>query len=159
MVLVERIVWGLWLGSGAFLAAVAAPAAFQSSPTSTDAANVVGAMLESWHWIATIAPLLILISCLRRNSGIGIRIVLGVALLLAGVQWMVDARIKTIRAESPVAISDLDRADPVRRRFVMMHGISSSLLLVQILCAAAVALRPEDPRSRGPASTPEPGTD
>ena len=38
------------------------------------------------------------------------------------------------------SISDLDRTDPVRRRFGALHGISMVLLLSQTILAAAVVL-------------------
>lgn len=136
---VERVVWAIWLGSGVFLAAVAAPAAFRMSPTSTAAAGVVGAMLSRWHWIGTLAPLVLVILLVRRRSRGTFRTLVGVAILAAGLQWMIDSRISAIRSSSPVPISELERSDPIRRRFGMMHGISSSLLLVQVLLAAGVA--------------------
>jgi hypothetical protein len=48
-------------------------------------------------------------------------------------------RIRNIRAKSPVPISELSREDPLRRQFGRLHGVSSLLLLMQVV-AAGVAL-------------------
>lgn len=39
--------------------------------------------------------------------------------------------------ESPVAISALPRESPVRRRFGLLHGISTLLLVAQVVVAGA----------------------
>jgi hypothetical protein len=60
------------------------------------------------------------------------------ALLLAATQAIVDLRIRQIRLNSPIPISSLDRDDPVRRRFGMLHGVSMMLLLAQGVAAGVV---------------------
>ena len=44
--LIARYVHAIWLGSGLFLIAVAAPAAFRGAPNSTIAADVVGMLQD-----------------------------------------------------------------------------------------------------------------
>ncbi|HUF17406.1 MAG TPA: DUF4149 domain-containing protein [Thermoanaerobaculia bacterium] len=130
----------LWLGSGAFLMAVAAPAAFERAPDRTTAAAIVGAMLTKWHYIAIGAPLILLVVELRRRVG-GRNwrgLLLATILMLASTQALLDLRIRAIRQSSPIPISNLDEADPVRRRFGMLHGVSSLMMLLQVLGAAAV---------------------
>jgi len=116
---------------------LAASAAFRAAPNPTAAADVVGAMLARWHYIALGAPLLLFALELRRLRRV-VLIVLFIALTLAAAQALVDLRIRTIRATSPVSISSLDRNDPVRKRFGALHGASMLLLLLQAIAAGVV---------------------
>lgn len=117
------------------LLAIATPAAFRASPDATAAANVVGAMLTPWHYVAIAAPLLLL---LLKGSG---KPILFVAVLLAASEAMIDLRIRAIRNESPRPISSLPHDDPVRRQFGLLHGVSSLLLIAQVVTAAIVVAR------------------
>lgn len=113
---------------------VGALAAFRSLNSPTDAANVVGAILTRWHYVALLAPVLLLVVEWRRLR-VWMFVLLLTGLLFASVQALVDTRIRAIRMQSPVAISDLPRESPVRRRFGILHGVSSMLLLGQVLVA------------------------
>ena len=53
----------------------------------------------------------------------------------AAAQIGADMRIRSIRDSSDVPISSLSRQDPLRRQFGMLHGVSSLLLLAQVVCA------------------------
>jgi hypothetical protein len=136
--LIARLVHAIWLGSGLFLIAVAAPAAFRGAPNATIAADIVGVMLSRWHYIGLGAPLLLLFLDWRRGRMYVLAVVF-VAILIAAAQAATDLRIRAVRAKSPVPISELSREDPVRRQFGRLHGISSLLLLMQVI-AAGVAL-------------------
>ena len=128
---------------------LAALAAFRALSTPTDAANVVGAILTRWHYIALLAPLALLAFEWRRSRPL-ILALLFAAILLASAQALVDTRIRTMRMESPVAISALSRTDPLRRRFGALHGLSSLLLVLQVLVAAAAVVAddfPQPPRN------------
>ena len=114
---------------------LAASAAFRAAPNPTAAADVVGAMLTRWHYIALAAPL-ILFGLELRNARKLALIVLFATIVLAALQVFVDLRIRTIRNTSPVSISDLDRSDPLRRKFGALHGASMMLLLAQAIGAA-----------------------
>ncbi|HUR83387.1 MAG TPA: hypothetical protein VM733_21695 [Thermoanaerobaculia bacterium] len=116
---------------------LAASAAFRSSPNPTTAADVVGAMLARWHYIAIAAPLLLLGLELRQARR-WVLIVIFAGLVLAAAQAFVDLKIRNIRATSRVSISELDRSDPVRRKFGALHGVSMLLLLLQAVTAAGV---------------------
>ena len=99
-------------------------------------------MLTPWHYIAIGAPLLLLVF-----KGGGKRyamMILFIAILLASAQAMIDVRIRRIRIESPRPISSLPATDPLRKRFGLMHGVSSMLLLAQIAAAAVVVARIDD---------------
>ena len=132
----QRLLAGLWVGSAFFLM-LAASAAFRAAPDATAAADVVGAMLARWHYIALAAPLALFTIEATRPRRI-VLVILFVSVLLAASQALVDLRIRAIRYASATPISDLDRDDPVRRRFGMLHGISMALLLAQAVAAAAV---------------------
>lgn len=118
---------------------LAASAAFRAAPSSTVAADVVGAMLTRWHYIALLGPLLLFALELRRVRAV-VLVLLFAALMSAALQGFIDLRIRSIRWSSPVPISQLDRDDPVRRQFGVLHGVSSLLLLVQALLAAGVVM-------------------
>ncbi|HEY0370365.1 MAG TPA: hypothetical protein VGD79_00075 [Thermoanaerobaculia bacterium] len=123
---------------------LAASAAFRAAPNPAVAADVVGAMLSRWHYIALAAPLVLFALELRRVRRL-VLIVVFVALMLAAVQAIVDLRIRTLRITAPVPISSLDRNDPVRRQFGALHGVSMLLLLLQTLAAAGVVAAKSGP--------------
>ena len=125
----------LWFGSAVFVI-LAALAAFRTLTTPTDAANVVGAVLTRWHYIALVCPLA-LVALEWRRSRAAILGLLFFAILLASAQALVDTRIRAMRLESPVAISALPRDNPLRRRFGALHGFSSLLLVAQVAVAGA----------------------
>jgi hypothetical protein len=133
---VTRLIQAIWLGSGVFLL-LTASAAFNAASNTTDAANVVGAVLTRWHYIALLAPLALMILEWRRSRPIML-VSLFIAVLLASFQGLLDTRIKMIRGSSLVPISSLSSDDPVRRQFGMLHGMSSLLLIGQVIAAAAV---------------------
>ncbi|HXH92607.1 MAG TPA: hypothetical protein VNN25_13580 [Thermoanaerobaculia bacterium] len=139
---IARLVRALWLGSGAFLILTAA-AAFAAASNATDAANVVGAVLTRWHYIALFAPLLLLLLEWRRSRPVML-ILLFIAILLASSQALLDTRIRMMRLDSLVPISSLSPDDPLRRHFGFLHGMSSLFLIGQVIAAGiAVAMREE----------------
>ena len=138
--MLTRLIAGLWLGSAFFLM-LAASAAFRAAPNPTAAADVVGAMLNRWHYIALAGPLILFALELRHARKL-VLIVLFAAIVLAAAQAVVDLRIRSIRNSSPVSISELDRSDPVRRKFGALHGVSMLLLLLQAISAAVVVAVP-----------------
>jgi MbtH protein len=122
---------------------LAASAAFRAAPNATAAADVVGAMLARWHYIAIGAPLLLFALELRRVRRF-VLVLLFAAIAIAAAQALVDLRIRAIRETSPVPISALDSGDPIRRRFGALHGFSMMLLLAQAIAAAAVVMSKKD---------------
>ena len=136
----------MWLGSAVFLM-LAASAAFRAAPDATAAADVVGAMLTRWHYIALGAPLILFALELRRARQL-VLIVLFAAIVLATLQGLADLRIRSIRRMSLTPISELDRQDPVRRRFGALHGLSMMLLVLQTAAAiTVVASKPREDRA------------
>ena len=138
LVSTSRLIAALWLGGGAALLAIAAPAAFRGAGDPTHAASIVGDMLGQWRYLAIGAPVLLLILSAVRRGRRGPMILVALALLLAFAQMAVDAQIHKIRLQSSVPISSLEKSDPVRRHFGMLHGASSGLMLLQLIAAAAV---------------------
>jgi hypothetical protein len=130
-----RLVQAIWLGSGVFLGFAASGAFKVLAPA--DAAEVVGAMLTRWHYIALLAPAILILVEWRRQRARMVML-LFVAVIIAVLQGGTDLRIRRMRMESPVPISSLDRTDPVRKRFGALHGFSSLLLLAQIAVAVGV---------------------
>ena len=116
---------------------IAASAAFRAAPNATTAADVVGAMLARWHYIALGAPLILFALELRHVRKL-VLIVLFVAIVLAALQAFTDLRIRSMRMNSLTPISELRRDDPVRKRFGMLHGVSMLLLVLQTAAAIAV---------------------
>ena len=135
--IVHRLVSALWFGAGACLLFIAAPAAFKAAGSPAAAANVVGAMLTRWHYVSLAVPVLLLILGWRSARGL-VTSILFAAILFAAAQAIVDTRIRAIRQESLVPISELSRSDPLRRRFGLLHGVSSMLLLAQVLSAGVI---------------------
>lgn len=131
-----KLLAALWFGAGAFIL-IAAAAIFRAAESPVIAANVVGAMLTRWHYLALLVPVA-LVFLLRNRARSIVLAALFTAIVLASVQAFVDLRIRQIRASTPIAISALDRDDPLRRQFGMLHGLSSLLLVLQVLAAAAV---------------------
>lgn len=118
---------------------LASTAAFRAAPNATAAADVVGAMLARWHYIAIGAPLLAFALELRYARR-WVLIVLFIGIVLAAAQGFVDVKIRSMRMSAPAPISELRREDPLRRRFGMLHGVSMMLLVLQTAAATAVVL-------------------
>jgi len=135
--------------------AVAAPAAFRAAPDSATAADIVGAMLIRWHYIALVLPLLVFALVWKRARA-AVIVVIFIGIVLAALQAMVDVRIRHLRASSIVPISDLPRADPLRRRFGLLHGGSSLLLLLQAVAAGTVVAAGTPRHSTATEESPQP---
>jgi hypothetical protein len=139
------LIAAMWFGAGVFLL-IASTAAFRAVDDPTTAANVVGAMLTRWHYVALICPLLLLAFEWRRLRTAVIAVVF-FAIVFATFQAIVDLRIRAMRMGSPVAISSLAPSSPVRVRFGVLHGLSSVLLLVEIVAAGVAVMAIERPES------------
>jgi hypothetical protein len=137
-----RLVQAVWVGSAVFLG-FSALAVFRAlGPIS--GADAVGAMLTRWHYIALIAPaILILVEWRRMRSRMVLLLFL--AVILAVLQGFTDLRIRRIRMSSPIPISSLGENDPLRRHFGALHGFSSLLLLAQVVGGISVIAAEPDP--------------
>jgi hypothetical protein len=100
-------------------------------------------MLMRWHYMALLAPLALIILEWKRAKA-RMQLVLFAAIVLASAQALADTRIRMIRQQSIVPISSLSPADPVRRHFGMLHGVSSMLLVAQLVLAGAAVVMADD---------------
>jgi hypothetical protein len=91
-------------------------------------------MLGAWHYIAIALPVILLALEWRRARALMV-VVLFAGIVFGATQIAVDLRIRAIRETTAVPVSSLPRTDPIRRRFGTLHGISSILLLAQIVVA------------------------
>jgi len=96
-------------------------------------------MLGAWHYLALLAPIaLLVIEWRRARSGVIVLVFAGV--LFAAVEVAIDLQIRAIRNNSLVPISSLTRQSPLRRKFGMLHGVSSLLLIAQVIVGAAATV-------------------
>jgi hypothetical protein len=142
---VASLIHALWLGSGVFIIMVA-PAVFRAAGDPSTAADVVGAMLARWHYIALAAPLLLLAIEWRRARPFVMAIIF-IAVLMAAAQGVIDVRIRQLRQSTSIPISALATSDPLRQRFGILHGASTLLLLGQVI-AAGVTIVADNMSSR-----------
>ncbi len=117
-----------WFGAGAFLI-IAAGAAFKAA-SPMYAASVVGAMLTRWHYVALGAPLL-LVSIEWRRLRTAVIVIVFIAILFATFEALIDIRLHQMR-------STMDM-----RHFGVLHGISSMMLLLQVIAAGAAVVANE----------------
>jgi hypothetical protein len=110
-------------------------------------------MLMRWHYLALLAPLALMVLEWRRARA-RMQIVLFAAIVLASLQALADTRIRIIRNDSLVPISSLSPDDPVRRRFGVLHGISSLLLVAQVVLAGAAVVMSDGPERTGFSPSP-----
>lgn len=145
---ITTMLYAAWIGAGLTIALIAAPAAFEAAPSRTIAAAVVGAMLARWHYIAILAPALLLVVEWRRGlTSTRVVVLLSLAILLGSAQAFADLQIRKIREASVIPVSDLPATSEVRQRFGRLHGISTLLMLVQVATAMGAAWPERRPES------------
>jgi len=127
----KRLIAALWFGSGLFIV-IAAAAIFRAAGP-----DAIGVVLTRWHYIALLAPLTLIFFEWRKQRGRMV-VLLFIAILVAAFESFLDVRLAAMRRDSSVPISSLSRNSPVRRRFGMMHALSTTLLLLDVIAAAAV---------------------
>lgn len=91
-------------------------------------------MLTRWHYLALLAPMILLVLEWRRPRGLVV-IVLFLAILFASGQALADMRVRDMRERSIAPITSLSPRNPLRQRFSLLHGIASMLLVAQIVLA------------------------
>lgn len=134
----KRAIHSIWLGAAVFILLVAGPV-FRAAGDSITAGNVVGAMLARWHYIALGAPVLLLIIEWKRGRT-ALILLLAAAAFFAATQTMLDLKIRQMRQQSVESISSLPEESPRRKLFGALHGISSTMLLLQAISALGVVV-------------------
>ncbi len=159
---IQRLIAALWFGSAFFLT-LATAAVFRAAPTPSSAADMVGAMLTRWHYIALAAPLALFGLELRRVRPVVLTILFS-CLLFATAEGFIDLRIRSMRWSTSVPISELHPSSPLRRSFARLHGASMALLALQTLAAAIVVMaspraseKPAEPAPPAPPAESETG--
>ena len=146
----HRLLLVAFLGALALFATTVTPALFATLPPGS-AARVVGRVLPALDWAGLLLGLAAVALGATGRSGRA-AVVLGavLAVLAAASLFGVTPEIARIRQATGDALSHLPPTDPARRRFGMLHGLSTVLFGLQaVMAVALVALRPERSASRG----------
>jgi len=146
----HRLLLVAFLGALALFATTVTPALFATLPPGS-AARVVGRVLPVLDWAGLLLGLAAVALGATGRSGRA-AVVLGavLAVLAAASLFVVTPEIARIRQATGDALSHLPPIDPARRRFGMLHGLSTVLFGLQaVMAVALVALRPERSASRG----------
>lgn len=149
---VRLLLIALWLGGAVFFSATVAPTAFsvlrsRHVPYANEAAgSIVTVTLSVVNTSGFVISLLLLLSAFLFRRRVKRRALLAETILLALVavatavgQWVIAARMLSLRAQMGVPIDDVAVDDPLRISFNNLHGYSVAALGVAII-AAAVAL-------------------
>jgi uncharacterized membrane protein len=135
---------GLWVGGGAAIAFVVAPAVFQLAGSRQRAGEIVGAILKRFDTVTLVAgPVALLAKLVEMAGTVGAARTLTLELaLVAGMlglalysRFALAPEIRSLRAQ----LGDIDQVpeeDPKRRAFGRLHGFSVLCLLGEILLGA-----------------------
>jgi uncharacterized protein DUF4149 len=146
----HRLLLVAFLGAIALFATTVTPALFATVPPAS-AARVVGRVLPVLDGAGLLLGLAAVALGASGRSGRA-ALVLGavLAVLAAASLFVVTPEIASIRRATGDALSHLPPTDPARRRFGMLHGLSTVLFGLQaVMAVALVALPPERSASRG----------
>ncbi|MGB7925924.1 MAG: DUF4149 domain-containing protein [Pyrinomonadaceae bacterium] len=149
---VRLLLVALWLGAAVFFSAAVAPSAFSvlrrfAVPHANElAGSIVTRTLSVVNTGGFIVGLLLLASAflfrrlVTRRAIVAETVALAVLAMTTAVgQWVIAARMLTLRASLGRPIDEVAQNDPVRVAFNSLHGYSVAALAVGIL-AAVVAL-------------------
>ena len=129
-----------WIGAAALVAAVVAPAAFAVLPTRALAGALVGRVLPVVFVAGLVAGVAAAALGWSANASFGrARLILPLlaAALCAAAQFGVGPRIQRVRAQIGPSVEALPPADPLRREFGRLHGVSVALMGAGMLAAGA----------------------
>jgi len=146
----HRLLLVAFLGALALFATTVTPALFATLPPGS-AARVVGRVLPALDWAGLLLGLAAVALGATGRSGRA-AVVLGavLAVLAAASLFVVTPEIARLRQATGDALSHLPPIDPARRRFGMLHGLSTVLFGLQaVMAVALVALRPDRSAPRG----------
>ncbi|GAB3399742.1 DUF4149 domain-containing protein [Massilia agilis] len=133
----------LWAGSLWALGYVAAPTVFRMLP-STQAGEIVGALLERQAWLAMACALVLLVLArfahdldAKRKRALVILVVAMLACALVIYLGLQPAMARMREAAGPAGV----RASPYWTQFAAMHGVSQVLHMVESLLGAVLVLK------------------
>lgn len=146
--IIRILLLGLWIGAAIFFSAVVAPTAFRvlrafNLPNAGEVAGtIVSHALGTLNTTGFIISLLLLALAFpfRKNysrTGFVLQnVLLGVIAISTGVgEWVIAARMRTLRAALRLPIDQVDLSDPGRVAFQTLHGYSVAALSVAIIAA------------------------
>ena len=143
---VRLLLIAVWLGAAVFFSFAVAPSAFAVLPTRDLAGAVVGRTLAIINVGGFVVSLLMLASApmaraasSRRATAVEASALAALAVSTAVNQWVVAARIESLRRMMNRPIEEVAQTDPLRGAFNNQHRLSVILLTIGML-AAAVAL-------------------
>lgn len=145
-----RLLVGAWIGAILCFGALVAPALFQAF-TPEQAGTVVRQIIPRLDLYALIAgPLAIVLAWAVEgrpaSRGAFVRVgLLALMTVLAAVSYFVlSPTMEALREGAGGSISSLAPGDPARRRFGMLHGVSTMLMLGELAFGlVALALLPQ----------------
>jgi len=137
----------VWLGAAVYFSFAVAPAAFAALPARDLAGAVVSRTLAVVNTGGAIVGLLLLLSlpldrgARSRCASVGeAAALLALTALCAAGQWVVAARMQSLRAQVGRPIDDLAATDPLRVAFNSLHVYSVWALVAAMLAGAAALL-------------------
>jgi hypothetical protein len=137
----------VWLGAAVYFSFAVAPAAFAALPARELAGAVVSRTLAVVNTGGAVVGLLLLLSlpldrgAHSRRASVGeAASLLALAALCAAGQWIVAARMQSLRAQIGRPIDELAAADPLRVAFNSLHVYSVWALVAAMLAGAAALL-------------------
>jgi hypothetical protein len=146
-----RLLLGAWMGALLCFGAIVAPALFREL-TPEFAGAVVRRIIPALDVAGMAAGLGLLglglwVEGAPRKRAAVRAALLGVMLLAAGTSYFVlRPRLAQLRGEAPAKMSELPKDHPVRREFGRLHGLSTFLMLGELVCglvALGLPLRPK----------------
>jgi Domain of unknown function (DUF4149) len=138
----HRLLLVAFLGALALFATTVTPALFATLPPPA-AARVVGRVLPVLDAVGLVLGLAAVALGATGRSGRAAMVLGGVlALLAVSSLFLITPEIARLRNAAGETLSHLPPGDPTRRRFGMLHGVSTVLFGLQaVLAVALVALR------------------
>ena len=105
-------------------------------------------MLTPWHYVAIAAPLVLLIIERKRQRS-WVLVVIVAAIFLSSMQAIADLRIRSMRNRAVVPISSMPRESSIRKQFGILHGLSTLLLVGQVIAAGVVVAAGDKEKNTG----------
>jgi hypothetical protein len=145
---IRILLLSLWIGAAIFFSAVVAPTAFRvlRAYNLPNAGEIAGAIVNQALGVVNTAGFIISLLLLAlafpfrtnysRTRFILQNVLLGVIAISTGIgEWVIAAKMRTLRAAMSLPIDRIDLSDPGRVAFQTLHGYSVAALSVAIIAA------------------------